>query len=196
MYTSDRLALTQALRQRSIITEVISSNDYASGIVSMAEAIRSCSLSGGKVICFGNGGSSAQASHFVAELLVRYKSNSRRKPVRAISLTSDAAVVSALANDYSYDELFSRQIECLVEDRDVAIGFSTSGKSVNFIKSLEVLQDLNIPTFLLVGRRIECRSPTVTQIVPSLAVHNDIETAISQEIQLVSLHLVCELLET
>ncbi len=90
---------------------------------------------GGKILFFGNGGSAADAQHLAAELLVRYRIN--RKALAAIALTTDTSVLTACANDYSYDGIFARQVEALARPGDVCIGISTSGKSPNVVKALE-----------------------------------------------------------
>src|SRR5262245_50952988 len=88
---------------------------------------------GGKLLFFGNGGSAADAQHLPTEFVVRYKTN--RKPIAAISLSTDTSALTAIGNDLGFDELFARQIEALGRKGDVAIGISTSGTSPNVIKA-------------------------------------------------------------
>ena len=95
---------------------------------------------GGKILFFGNGGSAADAQHLAAELLVRYRIN--RKALAAIALTTDSSVLTACANDYSYEDIFSRQVEALARPGDVAIGISTSGKSPNVVKALRAAKEM------------------------------------------------------
>jgi D-sedoheptulose 7-phosphate isomerase len=90
---------------------------------------------GGKLMFFGNGGSAADAQHLATELTVRYKSD--RAAVAAIALTTDTSALTAIGNDFGFDQLFSRQIEALGVPGDVAIGISTSGRSPNIIRALE-----------------------------------------------------------
>ncbi len=90
---------------------------------------------GGKLMFFGNGGSAADAQHLATELTVRYKTD--RAAIAAIALTTDSSALTAIGNDFGFDQLFSRQIEALGVPGDVAIGISTSGRSPNVIRALE-----------------------------------------------------------
>ncbi|OAN55049.1 D-sedoheptulose 7-phosphate isomerase [Magnetospirillum moscoviense] len=95
---------------------------------------------GGKILFFGNGGSAADAQHLAAEMVVRYRIN--RKALAAIALTTDTSTLTACANDYSFEGIFSRQVEALARPGDVLIGISTSGKSPNVVKALEVGKEM------------------------------------------------------
>lgn len=90
---------------------------------------------GGKILLFGNGGSAADCQHIATELTVRYITD--RNPIPAIALTTDTSALTAISNDWSFDEVFGRQIEALGRNGDVAIGISTSGKSENVIRGLQ-----------------------------------------------------------
>jgi D-sedoheptulose 7-phosphate isomerase len=97
---------------------------------------------GNKLMFFGNGGSAADAQHLATELTVRYKTN--RPAIAAIALTTDTSALTAIGNDFGFDELFSRQIEALGRAGDVAIGITTSGKSPNVIKALQLARTMGI----------------------------------------------------
>ncbi|MFQ5765495.1 MAG: SIS domain-containing protein, partial [Rhodospirillales bacterium] len=97
---------------------------------------------GGKLMFFGNGGSAADCQHLATELTVRYIAD--RDPIAAIALTTDTSALTAISNDWSFDELFSRQIEALGRPGDVAIGISTSGESENVIRGLEKAKALGV----------------------------------------------------
>ncbi len=99
------------------------------------EIVRRCIQSGHKILICGNGGSAAQAQHLAAELVVRYVKD--RPAIAAIALTADSAVLTACANDYGYERVFSRQIEALGRPGDVLIALSTSGTSPNVLKAIE-----------------------------------------------------------
>ena len=101
----------------------------------LAEICRQSLRDGGKILFLGNGGSAADAQHLATEIVVRYKVNRRALP--AIALTTDTSILTAAANDFSFDEVFSRQIEALARPGDVVIGISTSGKSPNILRALE-----------------------------------------------------------
>ena len=97
---------------------------------------------GGKLLFFGNGGSAADAQHLATELTVRYKAN--RKPIAALALTTDTSALTAIGNDFGFEDLFARQIEALGKPGDVAIAISTSGKSPNIIKALKEARKLGL----------------------------------------------------
>lgn len=98
--------------------------------------------SGNKLMFFGNGGSASDAQHLATELTVRYKTN--RPAIAAIALTTDTSALTAIGNDFGFDQLFSRQIEALGQAGDIAIGITTSGKSPNVIKALQVARSMGI----------------------------------------------------
>ena len=128
-----------------------------SGIYHSILEIKDCGLlisqaikSGGKVLIFGNGGSAADAQHFSSELVGRFKRS--RKGFPAISLTTDTSVITSISNDFSFSEVFSRQIEALGKKGDVAIGISTSGNSENVIVALNKAKEMGLKTIGLSGR--------------------------------------------
>lgn len=106
--------------------------------------------SGGKLLFFGNGGSAADAQHLATELTVRYKSN--RRALAAIALTTDASALTAIGNDFGFEDLFSRQIEALGRPGDVAIAITTSGKSPNVLKALRVAKEKGLACAALAGK--------------------------------------------
>ena len=109
------------------------------------------SLSGdGKLLLCGNGGSAADCQHIAAELTGRFIYD--RRPLAAISLTTDTSALTCIANDYSYDEVFSRQVNALARSGDCLIGISTSGNSANVIKAVEAAKKLGVTTIGLLGR--------------------------------------------
>jgi D-sedoheptulose 7-phosphate isomerase len=105
---------------------------------------------GGKILFFGNGGSAADAQHLATELTVRYKDN--RPPIAALALTTDTSALTAIGNDYSFEDLFARQIEALGRAGDVAIGITTSGQSPNVLKALQKAKSLGITAAALSGK--------------------------------------------
>lgn len=97
----------------------------------IANAIEETHKNKGKVIIFGNGGSNAQSSHLAAELIIRFKGDSKRNPIAAISISADPSVITAAGNDFNFNDIFARQLNPLVNENDCVIAFSTSGKSPN-----------------------------------------------------------------
>jgi D-sedoheptulose 7-phosphate isomerase len=105
---------------------------------------------GGKLIAFGNGGSGADAQHIVAEFVGRYRAE--RKALAAIALTTDSSALTAIGNDYGFEEIFSRQLEANGNPGDVALAISTSGNSPNVLRGVEVAKKLGIATIGLSGK--------------------------------------------
>ena len=104
----------------------------------------------GKILFFGNGGSAADAQHLATELTIRYSTN--RAPIAALALTTDTSALTAAANDFAFEEIFSRQVEALGRPGDLAIGISTSGKSANVIRGLEAARDRGLGAAALSGK--------------------------------------------
>lgn len=104
---------------------------------------------GGRLYTFGNGGSSADAQHFAEELVGRFRRE--RRPLPAQSLSVDAAALTCIANDYSYEDVFARQVEAFVRPGDVVVGFSTSGRSPNVVRGLAAAQAAGATTVLFAG---------------------------------------------
>ncbi len=138
-----------------------------------------------KIILFGNGGSAADAQHIAAELVGRFKKERRALP--AIALTTDTSALTAIGNDYGFEDIFSRQIEALAEQGDVAVGISTSGNSANVIKALEVAKESGCKSVGLIGRDGGKMAGVcdASVIVPS----ND--TARIQEMHIMIGHIIC-----
>ncbi len=104
---------------------------------------------GGRAYTFGNGGSSVDANHFAEELVGRFQRE--RRPLPALSLASDSAAITCIANDYSFEEIFERQVRAFVREGDVAIAFSTSGRSPNVVRGLAAAKELGATTVLFGG---------------------------------------------
>jgi D-sedoheptulose 7-phosphate isomerase len=144
---------------------------------------------GGRVVSFGNGGSATDAQHFAAELVGRFLSE--RRPLPAIALTADSAIVTALANDYGYDAVFVRQVRAHGRAGDVAIGITTSGASAGVTLALEEARSLGMTAIALTGRDggATGRVADVHLNVPSDS------TPRVQEVQRTILHVLCELID-
>lgn len=144
---------------------------------------------GGTIFWCGNGGSAADSQHIAAEFVGRFKKD--RKPLRSIALTTDSSVLTCVANDYSYTEIFSRQLSALGRNGDILVVISTSGESENIKKVLIQAQKMKIKTIALLGKKGGvCKDLTdIPMIIPS-----DI-TARIQEIHILIEHLLCELVE-
>jgi D-sedoheptulose 7-phosphate isomerase len=159
-------------------------------VLKLAGIIRTQIISGKKVLIFGNGGSAADAQHFAAELVGRFKKE--RSAIPAIALTTDTSILTAIGNDYGFDFIFSRQVEALAEDGDIVIGISTSGNSNNVYGALLAARLRRCYTILLTGDNAE--SPCAKEAELSVFV-NSKNTARIQEVHITILHLIAELIE-
>jgi D-sedoheptulose 7-phosphate isomerase len=173
-------------------TEVLNRTAQTVGGVfaGLALACAKSIAAGGKLVFFGNGGSAADAQHLATELVVRYRAN--RKPISAIALTTDTSALTAIGNDFGFDDVFARQVEALCRRGDVAIGLSTSGNSENVIRGLQVARAQGAITAGFVGgtggRMLEVVDLAI--IIPSTT------TARIQEMHLLLGHILCALLES
>ncbi|KPL02742.1 MAG: phosphoheptose isomerase [candidate division Zixibacteria bacterium SM1_73] len=121
-------------------------------IVEVAHALAECIKNGGKILLCGNGGSAADAQHFAGELVVRLSSDYTRNAIPAIALSSDNFVLTACANDFGFEQVFSRQIEALGRPEDVLMCISTSGSSPNLIQAIEKAKEKQMRTIGLLGK--------------------------------------------
>lgn len=126
------------------------SQNLSDTIIRTSEMIIDTYESGGKVILIGNGGSAADAQHIAAEFVGRFKLE--RRPLPAIALTTNTSILTALANDYGYENVFSRQLYSLANDKDVLIAITTSGNSSNILKAVEEVKLRNIKVIGMTGR--------------------------------------------
>jgi D-sedoheptulose 7-phosphate isomerase len=143
---------------------------------------------GNKIILFGNGGSAADAQHIAGELVGRFQKN--RKSYSAIALSTDTSIITAIANDFSYDEIFSRQCEALVSTGDVVIGISTSGNSKNVLKAITTSKKLGATTIGLFGNKGKIKNLVD---IPLMVKSNS--TPRIQEIHRIIYHIICQLVE-
>lgn len=155
----------------------------------MAERCKEALKSGNKVLFCGNGGSAADAQHLAAELIGRFQKE--RRSLASVALTTDTSILTAVANDYGYDEVFARQVEGLGRSGDVLIGISTSGNSANVVKAALKARDTGMHTIALTGEgggklKDIC---DITFAVPSKV------TARIQEMHIMVGHIICELVE-
>lgn len=144
---------------------------------------------GKKILVCGNGGSAADAQHFVAELVVRFQRD--RRPLPALALHTNTSVLTATANDYDFTQVFSRQVEALGEKGDVLIGISTSGESANILEAFAVARKKGITTIGLTGARANQLSGNSDYPIQAPGDN----TAEIQECHIIILHTICQLIE-
>lgn len=152
----------------------------------VARAIVDAYETGGHVLAFGNGGSAADAQHLATELIGRYRRD--RRPLGAISLATDPSVVTCIGNDYSFDDLFARQVRALARGGDIVVGMTTSGGSENVVRGLATAREVGATTVLFTGGsgRPASEHADYALVVPSET------TARIQEMHVVLLHLIMD----
>jgi D-sedoheptulose 7-phosphate isomerase len=144
---------------------------------------------GGKVLLFGNGGSAADAQHIAAELVGRFRRE--RPPLAAVALTTDSSILTGIANDYGYEQVFARQVRALGRPGDVAIGISTSGNSPSVLEAMAVARELGLVTAALTGR-------DGGRLGPSVQFHLNVPHELTDRVQEVHImigHILCQLVE-
>lgn len=158
-------------------------------IVRAVEAIAGGLAAGQALLVFGNGGSAADAQHFVTEFVGRFERE--RRAVPALALTADTALITAVANDYGFERVFARQIEAFGAPGDIAVGITTSGRSPNVVEGLRAAAERGMTTIALTGRDGGDAGP-----LADIHVHVAHEvTARVQEAHIAILHVICELVE-
>jgi len=177
----------------SIQTKIAASELLAGPIEHAGMIMVQSLLSGNKILSCGNGGSAGDAQHFSAELLNRYETE--RPSLPAIALTTDTSTLTSIANDYHYDEVFSKQLRALGNNGDVLLAISTSGNSKNVIKAIETAVSRDMPIIALTGGD--------GGDIAGLLGENDVEirvpsgrTARIQEVHLVVIHCLCDIIDT
>lgn len=162
-----------------ILIELKNSKDQCSEIVTM---LMECFNNNHKVILAGNGGSATDAMHFATDLLAGFRRG--RKFLPAISLTGNQTSLTALANDYGYDEVFTKQLEALGNKGDVFIGLSTSGKSKNVLEGLKVAKEKGLKTIIFTGKGVNLDADIVVNIDSN-------QSAYIQNVYYILLHMIC-----
>jgi len=147
---------------------------------------------GHKILSCGNGGSAGDAQHFSSELLNRFEME--RPPLPAIALTTDSSTLTAIANDYSYDDIFAKQIKALGKTGDVLLAISTSGASTNVIRAIDAAQDRGMAVVAMTGRDGGEMAAALTDNDVELRVPAD-RTARIQEVHLLLIHCLCDAID-
>jgi D-sedoheptulose 7-phosphate isomerase len=183
------ISLALSSIRKSIETKERLSKECLNEIIEMAHMITTALQQGRKVVFFGNGGSAADAQHISAELVGKFKK--ARSPLRAHALTTNTSILTAIGNDFSFDQIFSRQVSANLERGDVAVGISTSGRSKNVILGVQEATRIGAKTIALTGGDGGPLAPLCDHkvIVPS----NDTQRI--QECHIMIGHVVCELID-
>lgn len=149
-------------------------------------------IAGRKIMACGNGGSAADSQHFTAELISRFERE--RPPLAAVSLTTDTSALTAIGNDYSFDEVFAKQVRGLGQPGDVLLGITTSGNSRNVLRAIETAHEREITCIVLTGRD----GGQVTAMMGAKDVHICVQsksTARIQEVHGIIIHCLCDLID-
>lgn len=185
----------QRVRQlfaESIETKMKAAETLPESIIGAGERMVECLLNGGKILSCGNGGSAGDAQHFSSEMLNRFE---RERPsLPAISLATDPSTMTSIANDYSYNEVFSKQIRALGNEGDILLAISTSGNSANVVQAIQAAHDRGMRVVAMTGRN--------GGQIGNLMDENDVEirvpaqsTARIQEVHLLVIHSLCDYID-
>ncbi|MGH8495341.1 MAG: phosphoheptose isomerase [Gammaproteobacteria bacterium] len=178
--------------EQSIATKRDSIDSLAPVIVRAAQCITQCLLADGKVLSCGNGGSAGDAQHFSSEMLNRFE---RERPgLPAIALTTDSSTITSIANDYAYEDIFSKQVRALAQPGDVLLAITTSGNSENVVRAVAAAHERKARVVGLTGRDGGAladvfRDDDVEIRVPAT------NTARIQEVHLLVIHCICDLID-
>ena len=164
--------------------------ENAATLATVAELVADTFARGGKLLLFGNGGSAADAQHIAAEFVNRFVIE--RPPLPAIALTTDTSALTSIANDYGYNDVFTKQVRALGREGDVAIAISTSGTSPSVVRAVDACAKLGITTVGLTGRD---GGKLRGKVVHLLNVSGSRETARIQETHILAAHVLCQLVD-
>ena len=186
------LERVQQLFVDSIETKQRSAEMLPEQVVTAGETMVEALLNGGKVMSCGNGGSAGDAQHFSSEMLNRFE---RERPsLPAIALSTDTPTITSIANDYSYNEVFAKQIRALGQSKDVLLAISTSGNSGNVVQAIQAAHDRGIKVVALTGRDGGDMARLLTTDDVEVRVPSD-STARIQEVHLLVIHSLCDLID-
>lgn len=172
-----------------LVTAMADNPEIGKLITGVVEDIVTSIKTGGKVIVFGDGGSAADSQHLVGELIGRFKKD--RSPIPAIALTTNTSTLTAVGNDYGFDETFSRQVRAMARKGDIVLGISTSGNSQNVLKAVEEANKLKAVTVGLAGKD---GGKLKTLCKYSLCIPSS-DTPRVQEAHITIIHIIAELVE-
>jgi D-sedoheptulose 7-phosphate isomerase len=162
-------------------------------ISAAVSAVLASVTSGGKVLACGNGGSAADAQHFAAEFVGRFE---RERPeLGAIALTTDSSIITAIANDYSYEQIFAKQVRALGQSGDVLLAITTSGSSPNVLAAIQAAHERDMTVVALTGKGGGKMGQTLRETDVHICVPHD-RTARIQEVHLLAIHCICDGVDT
>lgn len=175
--------------EASIAVKTEFARNSSDRIIECAERIAACLTSGRKLLIFGNGGSASDAQHMAAEFVNRFEVD--RPPLAAIALTTDTSILTSIGNDFSFDEVFAKQIDALGKKDDIALGISTSGNSKNIVAALMRARQKGLATIGLAGKSGGAMAAECDHL---LCVATG-STARIQETHITVIHMLCDLVD-
>jgi phosphoheptose isomerase len=178
--------------QASIDTKKLTLEKLEPKIIAAAEMMISCLNASHKILTCGNGGSAADAQHFASEMLNRLQLN--RPPLAAFALTTDASTLTSIANDYSYDLIFAKQIIALGSTGDVLLAISTSGNSPNIVSAIKAAHDKKMRVLALTGKNGGAIKNILSTEDIELCIPSEVTVRI-QETHILLIHCLCDLIE-
>ncbi|CAB1370256.1 phosphoheptose isomerase [Denitratisoma oestradiolicum] len=186
------MSIEQRIRgqfQASIAAKQAAVDAMTGPIARAVDVMVACLKSEGKIMACGNGGSAGDSQHFSAELINRFERE--RPPLAAIALSTDTSTLTSIANDYRYEEVFSKQVQALGRRGDVLLAISTSGNSANVIEAIRVAHEKGIAVVALTGKKGGKMADLLAPCDVHLCVPAD-KTARIQEVHLLTLHCLCD----
>lgn len=171
------------------LTKAVRSAELRATTHTIARAVTDALKAGKKLLLIGNGGSAADAQHIAAEIVGRYKQE--RPGWAAIALTTDTSALTAIANDYGFEQIFARQVQGLAKRGDVLFALSTSGRSPNILAALKVARDLGVTTIGFTGTKGESLRASCDHLF--IAPTDD--TPVIQQVHMMAMHAICDEVE-
>ena len=182
----------EELFQASIDTKQASLNEVKTSVANAAEKIVQAFKQQGKVLSCGNGGSAADSQHLSSELLNRFEHE--REGLAAIALTTDSSTLTSIANDYNYEDIFSRQVLALGNSNDALVAITTSGNSANVLSAIKAAHKKGMTVVALSGNGGGKLASVLKETDIEIRVPSD-STARTQEVHLLVLHCLCDLID-
>ncbi len=180
--------LINTIVEESLSTQKAFFSDHAEQVAAAAGHLSECLKNGCKILLFGNGGSAADCQHIAAEFINRFQME--RRPLPAIALTTDTSVITSIGNDYSFDDIFLKQLQALGSEGDTAIAISTSGNSPNVIKAAREARTRGMTVIGFSGKGGQLKELSDTAFCV-----NSGTTARIQEVHILLAHILCDLIE-